>query len=101
MAQSVLRAHNVVGRPPTSSKPPDPAARGDEKPYDPEGAAAAEPAAEPAAAEPAEAEKKTWTADEIGKMTVAKLKEALTTLGLDTSGLKAALKDRLTDAMGL
>ena len=47
------------------------------------------------------AEKKTWTSDEIGKMTVAKLKEALTTLGLDTSGLKAALKDRLTDAMGL
>ena len=34
-------------------------------------------------------------------MTVAKLKEALTTLGLDTSGLKAALKDRLTDAIGL
>ena len=46
-------------------------------------------------------DKKTWTSDEIGKMTVAKLKEALTTLGLDTSGLKAALKDRLTDAMGL
>ena len=58
----------------------------------------AEAAAEPAADA---AEKKTWTSDEIGKMTVAKLKEALTTLGLDTSGLKAALKDRLTDAMGL
>ena len=36
-----------------------------------------------------------WSTGEVNKMTVPKLKAALTELGLDTSGLKAVLKERL------
>ena len=36
---------------------------------------------------------------EVNKMTVPKLKAALTELGLDTTGLKAVLKQRLLDAL--
>mmetsp|Transcript_5510 Transcript_5510/g.17119 ORF Transcript_5510/g.17119 Transcript_5510/m.17119 type:complete len:83 (+) Transcript_5510:891-1139(+) len=54
---------------------------------------AVEPAAEPAAAAP------QWTVPEVNKMTVPKLKAALTELGLETTGLKAVLKQRLLDAM--
>ena len=56
------------------------------------GAAAAEPAPAPAAP-PAAGPK--WSTTEVNKMTVPKLKAALTELGLDTSGLKAVLKERL------
>ena len=70
----------------------------DEKPYEPE-AAAAEAAPEPEAAPPADDEKPSWTEAEVKKMTVSQLKEALTDLGLPTDGLKAVLKDRLLEAI--
>mmetsp|Transcript_27326 Transcript_27326/g.90834 ORF Transcript_27326/g.90834 Transcript_27326/m.90834 type:complete len:97 (+) Transcript_27326:49-339(+) len=41
----------------------------------------------------------TLTADEVKKMTVPKLRAALEERGLDTSGLKAALADRLLQAL--
>ena len=53
-----------------------------------------EPAAEPA---PAAAPK--WTVGEVNKMTVPKLKAALTELGLATDGLKKVLKERLLAAL--
>ena len=40
------------------------------------------------------------TAAEVAKLTVPKLKEALTARGLSTSGLKAALVERLQEAIG-
>jgi len=39
------------------------------------------------------------TVDSVAKLTVALLKEALTSRGLDTKGLKAALVQRLQDAL--
>lgn len=41
-----------------------------------------------------------WSAEEVDAMTVPKLKEALMELGLATTGLKAVLKARLTEALG-
>jgi pre-mRNA-splicing factor ISY1 len=58
--------------------------------------AAPEPAPEP---DPAPAAAPKWTVGEVNKMTVPKLKAALTELGLDTSGLKAVLKARLLEAL--
>jgi len=58
----------------------------------PAGAAAASDPT-PAAAAP------KWTAAEVNKMTLPKLKAALTELGLETSGLKAVLKERLLGAI--
>jgi len=55
------------------------------------------PAPEPEPAAAAAAPK--WTTAEVNKMTVPKLKAALTELGLDTSGLKAVLKARLLEAL--
>ena len=52
-----------------------------------------------AAATPAAAAAPKWTTAEVNKMTVPKLKAALTELGLDTSGLKAVLKARLLEAL--
>ena len=64
------------------------------------GPAAAPPAPAPEpAAEPAPAAAPKWTVGEVNKMTVPKLKAALTELGLDTSGLKAVLKARLLEAL--
>ena len=57
------------------------------------------PAPEPAAPEPEPAAAPKWTTAEVNKMTVPKLKAALTELGLDTSGLKAVLKARLLEAL--
>ena len=37
--------------------------------------------------------------DDVPKMTVAKLRDALKKKGLDTAGLKAALVDRLQEAL--
>ena len=48
--------------------------------------------------EPAAAAAPKWTTAEVNKMTVPKLKAALTELGLDTSGLKAVLKGRLMES---
>ena len=53
--------------------------------------------AAPPAAPPAAGPK--WSTTEVNKMTVPKLKAALTELGLDTSGLKAVLKARLLEAL--
>ena len=55
------------------------------------------PEPEPVAAAAPAAPK--WTTAEVNKMTVPKLKAALTELGLDTSGLKAVLKARLLEAL--
>ena len=49
------------------------------------------------APEPATAPR--WTRQQVDAMTVPKLRAALTELGLDVSGLKAALRQRLLDAM--
>ena len=46
---------------------------------------------------PADAPK--WTVGEVNKMTVPKLKAALTELGLATDGLKKVLKERLLAAL--
>jgi len=54
---------------------------------------APEPEPEPATAAP------KWTTAEVNKMTVPKLKAALTELGLATDGLKAVLKARLLEAL--
>ena len=67
-------------------------------------AAPAKPAAPPGpapepAAEPAPATAPKWTVGEVNKMTVPKLKAALTELGLATDGLKAVLKARLLEAL--
>ncbi|CAH0369330.1 unnamed protein product [Pelagomonas calceolata] len=56
------------------------------------------PAPEPAA-EPAPAAAPKWTVGEVNKMTVPKLKAALTELGLATDGLKKVLKERLLAAL--
>ena len=56
-------------------------------------APAPEPPAEPAPAAP------KWTVGEVNKMTVPKLKAALTELGLATDGLKKVLKERLLAAL--
>ena len=40
-----------------------------------------------------------WTTAEVNKMTVPKLKAALTELGLATDGLKKVLKERLLAAL--
>jgi pre-mRNA-splicing factor ISY1 len=67
--------------------------------------ASKKPAAKPAAAAPAAvappapAAAPKWTVDEVNKMTVPKLKAALTELGLATEGLKTALKKRLLVAL--
>ena len=74
---------------------------------DPGAAAAAAPAPAPAAAaaepepaaEPAPAAAPKWTVGEVNKMTVPKLKAALTELGLATDGLKKVLKERLLAAL--
>ena len=50
-----------------------------------------------APAPPAAAPK--WTVGEVNKMTVPKLKAALTELGLATDGLKKVLKERLLGAL--
>ena len=42
-----------------------------------------------------------WSQAEVDAMTVPKLKAALTELGCDTSGLKAVLKARLVEQLGL
>ena len=55
----------------------------------------------PPAAPPATLAAPALTVLEINKMTVPKLKVALTQRGLETSGLKAALKQRLLDAVAL
>ena len=70
-------------------------------PPPPGDAPAAKPAPEPPApapepaAEPAPAAAPKWTVGEVNKMTVPKLKAALTELGLATDGLKKVLKERL------
>ena len=85
---------------PTKRKREDPAPA----PEAPRRGAPPAPAAAPAAAAaasdptPAAAAPK-WTAAEVNKMTVPKLKAALTELGLETSGLKAVLKERLLGAI--
>jgi len=42
-----------------------------------------------------------WSQAEVDAMTVPKLKVALTELGCETSGLKAVLKARLVEKLGL
>ena len=70
---------------------------GDDAPVAPAKPAAA-PAPEPAA-ETAPAAAPKWTVGEVNKMTVPKLKAALTELGLATDGLKKVLKERLLAAL--
>jgi len=86
--------------------PPPPKRAAPAPPPAPEPAPA--PAPEPAATAPAPAPEPQpavaaappkWTTAEVNKMTVPKLKAALTELGLDTSGLKAVLKARLLEAL--
>ena len=48
---------------------------------------------------PAPAAAPKWTVGEVNKMTVPKLKAALTELGLATDGLKKVLKERLLAAL--
>ena len=85
LTRSFIMAKKTTKKKTTKKTTKKPAAAAAKKP------AAAEPA--PPAAPPAAAPK--WTTAEVNKMTVPKLKAALTELGLDTSGLKAVLKERL------
>ena len=94
--------------PPVALRPADATARpstggfsehGDDAPVAPaKPAAPPAPAPEPAAA-PAPAAAPKWTVGEVNKMTVPKLKAALTELGLATDGLKKVLKERLLAAL--
>jgi hypothetical protein len=79
--------------PPKRAAPAPPPAPEPAPPPPPPPPPAPEPEPEPAAAAP------KWTTAEVNKMTVPKLKAALTELGLDTSGLKAVLKARLLEAL--
>ena len=92
--------------PPVALRPADATARpstggfsehGDDAPVAP-AKSAAPPAPEPAA-ETAPAAAPKWTVGEVNKMTVPKLKAALTELGLATDGLKKVLKERLLAAL--
>ena len=71
---------------------------GDDAPAAKPAAAPPAPAPEPAA-EPSPAAAPKWTVGEVNKMTVPKLKAALTELGLATDGLKKVLKERLLAAL--
>ena len=88
-------AEEPAAPPPVSLRPADAApAKPSKKP------ASKKPAAKPAAvAPPAPAAAPKWTVDEVNKMTVPKLKAALTELGLATDGLKTALKKWLLAAL--
>ena len=104
----------VSEAPPVALRPADATARpstggfsehGDDAPAAAPAKPVAAPAPEPAAAEPepaaepAPAAAPKWTVGEVNKMTVPKLKAALTELGLATDGLKKVLKERLLAAL--
>ncbi|CAH0364322.1 unnamed protein product [Pelagomonas calceolata] len=63
------------------------------------GAADASPS--PTAAPEASPATPKWSQAEVNAMTVPRLKAALTELGCETSGLKAVLKARLVEKLGL
>ena len=81
-----------------AAAPAKPSKKPAAKPAKAPAAAPPAPAPEPAA-EPAPAAAPKWTVGEVNKMTVPKLKAALTELGLATDGLKKVLKERLLAAL--
>ena len=81
-------AESAAPAKPSKKPAAKPAAKNSAKALAPEPVAEATPAAAP-----------KWSTSEVNKMTVPKLKTALTELGLATDGLKAALKARLEKAL--